>query len=144
MEKSDYEELVMKAKEQDVNRFVVGAVIVDHSKFLLLQRPKDDFMGGIYELPSGKVESGEELDEALHREVEEETGLKIKKIIKYISYFDYKSKSGKKTRQFNFEVVVDEPIEIKLQEHDNYAWLKKDELEDFSVTDSVKRILDFF
>ena len=119
-------------------------VIPKGSLILLLKRPKDDFMGGIYELPSGKVEDNESLDAAVYREVEEETGLKVKEIKKYLGHFDYESKSGKKTRQFNFVVTVEEPIEIRLQEHDNYTWVDKDQLHQYPITDSVKKILCLF
>ena len=135
----------MKGVQEDgINRYVVGAVIQRDSSVLLLKRPKDDFMGGIYELPSGRVEDGESLDIALYREVEEETGLKIREIKRYLGHFDYESKSGKKTRQFNFAVTVGESLEIKLQEHDNYAWANKDQLQQYPITDSVKQILDSF
>ena len=99
-------------------------------------------MGGIFELPSGKVEEGETLEGALSRELKEETGLTIKKIINYISSFDYVSKSGKKTRQFNFLIEVKEPIDIKLNEHETYKWIDKVELDKFNVTDSVKEALN--
>jgi 8-oxo-dGTP diphosphatase len=141
MDKTFYDNLTKKSDEEGINRYVVGAVIVNDSKVLLLQRPKDDFMGGIYELPSGKVEAGEALDTALLREVEEETGLNISRIVRYIGHFDYESKSGKKTRQFNFAVSVNSPLEIKLTEHDNYAWSRKEELDKYQVTDSVKEVL---
>ena len=135
----------MKGVQEDgINRYVVGAVIQRDSSVLLLKRPKDDFMGGIYELPSGRVEDGESLDIALYREVEEETGLKIREIKRYLGHFDYESKSGEKTRQFNFAVTVGESLEIKLQEHDNYAWANKDQLQQYPITDSVKQILDSF
>jgi len=136
-----YQNLIEEAKKQGINRYVVGAVIMKDSKVLLLQRPKDDFMGGIFELPSGKVEKGEDLGTALHREVEEETGLKIKEITKYLDHFDYESKSGKKTRQFSFVVVIEEPFEIKLEEHNSYVWTSEDKLQEYPVTDSVKQIL---
>ncbi len=142
MDKEFYDNLTKKANEEGIKRYVVGAVILYDSKVLLLQRPKDDFMGGIYELPSGKVEEGEELDIALFREVEEETGLNISKILNYLGHFDYESKSGKKTRQFNFTLSVNLPTEIKLTEHDNYAWSKREELDKYQITDSVKEVLN--
>jgi len=80
MDKIFYKNLMKGVQEDGINRYVVGAVIQRDSSVLLLKRPKDDFMGGIYELPSGRVEDGESLDIALYREVEEETGLKIREI----------------------------------------------------------------
>jgi 8-oxo-dGTP diphosphatase len=53
----------------EVQQFVVGAVVQNDDKVLLLQRPEDDFMGGIFELPGGKIETDEALDVALIREV---------------------------------------------------------------------------
>lgn len=136
-----YSYLAEEAKNQGISRFVVGAVVLSESAVLLLERPKSDFMGGIYELPSGKVEEGESLADALYREVLEETGITIAEIKSYLGHFDYESKSGKKTRQFNFLVVGKEPMEIVLQEHDNYAWSKKEEVGRHPVTDSVKEVL---
>jgi 8-oxo-dGTP diphosphatase len=106
---------------------------------MLLRRPDDDFMGGIYELPSGKVDPGEALDQALIREVNEETGLHVRSITTYLGSFDYTSGSGKKTRQFNFAVQVAAADEIVLQEHDEYRWIPvSDEL---PITDAVKEVL---
>jgi len=144
MNKLFYENLMKEAHEDGINRYVVGAVIQQDSSFLLLKRPKDDFMGGIYELPSGRVEDDEALDIALYREVEEETNLRVKEIKRYLGHFDYNSKSGKKTRQFNFVVTVGEPLEIKLQEHDYFVWTNKNQLQQYPVTDSVIQILDSF
>ena len=144
MDGSFYEALVEEAKKAGINRYVVGAVIQKGSSVLLLKRPEDEFMGGIYELPSGKVEEGETLDGALRREVEEETGLRVKEIKRYLGHFDYVSGSGKPTRQFNFAVAVEEPIEVRLQEHDDYAWVSREDLDRYPVTDSVKEVLRRF
>ena len=134
--------LVKEAQALDINRYVVGAIVLRDSKILLLERAKDDFMGGIYELPSGKVEKGETLTVALAREVKEETGLLLAQIRRYVGHFDYESKSGKKTRQFNFLVTVQEPLEIRLQEHSDYAWADTHQLDKYPVTESVKQIID--
>ena len=46
-------------------------------KILIAQRPADHMLGGLWEFPGGKLESGETLEEALRREIEEETSLII-------------------------------------------------------------------
>lgn len=58
-----------------IQQQVVGATIDHNGRALLLRRPIDDFRGGTQELPSGMVETGEDLLTGLSREVTEETGL---------------------------------------------------------------------
>ncbi|MFI1966907.1 NUDIX hydrolase [Streptomyces pathocidini] len=87
----------------------------------MLHRTADDYMGDLWELPSGGVDEGEDLVHALHREVEEETGLVIASIVEYLGHFDYLSKSGKRTRQFNFGVTTGGGP-VALTEHDEHLW----------------------
>ncbi|MCK5149794.1 NUDIX domain-containing protein [Candidatus Pacearchaeota archaeon] len=133
--------LLEKAKKDKIEKFVVGAVIQDKDQVLLLKRPAEDFMGGINELPSGNMEEGEELFEALIREVKEETNLDLKQIKKYLGTFDYLSGSGKSARQFNFLINVEEKGEIKLTEHDEHYWANEGHEAFEKVTDSVKEVL---
>lgn len=110
-----------------------------------MSRKKDDFMGGIDELPSGNVEEGETLYEALIREVKEEINLDVKKISSYINCFDYISGNGKKARQYNFAIVVDLTSDIKLTEHDEYKWLSINDVRNNSnITDEVKIALEIY
>jgi 8-oxo-dGTP diphosphatase len=125
-----------------VQQLVVGAVVQHNENVLLLQRPEDDFMGGIFELPSGKVEAGESLDVALIREVKEETGLDVSEIRDYLGTFDYLSGSGKKSRQFNFVIDVSSQEPVQLQEHDAYQWTPL--TGESPVTDAVKDVLAKF
>lgn len=135
-------DLMLKAKKEGIQKIVVGAVIKNGTKSLLLERPKDDFMGGIHELPSGNMEHNETVRESLNREVKEETNLDIKKILKYLGHFDYLSGSGKKARQLNFLIEVADGGEIKLTEHDSFIWADSKHKIIENVTDSVKEILD--
>ena len=80
-------DLVKKANADGIERFVAGAVIVKDGSALILQRARADFMGGLYEIPSGGVEEGESIEDALARETLEETGLKISGILYYVSSF---------------------------------------------------------
>jgi 8-oxo-dGTP diphosphatase len=131
--------LTVEAERDEVHQLVVGAVIQHGGKVLLLQRPEDDFMGGIWELPSGKVDPGEPLDTALSREVREETNLEVARIQEYLGHFDYLSGSGTKSRQFNFAVDVAAPEPVKLQEHGAYTWSSLTDRP--PVTDAVTDVL---
>ena len=136
-----YEYLENRAKDDGVEKIVVGAMITnDNEEILLMKRKEDDFMGGIFEIPGGNAEDGEGIYEVLKREIKEETNLDLKRVISYINYFDYLSGSGKKSRQFNFKVVVTGGP-IILTEHDTYRWVNLDEIETQNVSDAVKESL---
>ncbi|WP_305780347.1 NUDIX hydrolase [Nocardia nova] len=136
------EDLIATAERDGVVQLVVGAVIQQDDRVLLLRRPGDDFMGGIWELPSGKVEPGENLGDALTREVAEETGLTVTAIGRYLDSFDYTSGSGKHSRQFNFAVDCVAPDPVRLTEHDACTWAALSE--ELPVTDAVKKTLATF
>jgi 8-oxo-dGTP diphosphatase len=54
----------------------VGALIFEGRNILLVERAKEPLQG-YWSLPGGIVEAGEKLDDAVRREVLEETGLEI-------------------------------------------------------------------
>ena len=135
------QQLLAEAKRAGISRYVVGGVIIKCSKALILRRPRTDYLGGMYEIPSGRVEAGESLLGALEREVLEETGLRIAAVGKYLGYFDYASKMGAPTRQFNFLILVQEPLQITLSEHDAYEWVRKDRLSNYAISKSTMRVL---
>jgi A/G-specific adenine glycosylase len=46
-------------------------------RLLIAQRPLEGLLGGLWEFPGGKVESGESFQEALGREIKEELGIEL-------------------------------------------------------------------
>ena len=138
------QQLVTDSQKDGVQKLVVGAVISKNNKFLLLERVLSDFMGGFVEIPSGTVETGEDLLTALAREVQEETGLVVISVLEYLGSFDYRSSSGKKTRHFNFIVKVEEG-EIKLNptEHQAYYLVALSDIafSTLNISDATKTIL---
>ncbi|GAA2512164.1 hypothetical protein GCM10010406_55290 [Streptomyces thermolineatus] len=131
--------LVRSAAADGITKHVVGAVIADDAgRVLLLHRAAGDYLGGLWELPSGGVEPGESLTEALRREVEEETGLTAISVGDYLGHFDYLSGSGRKTRQFNFAVTVAGSA-VRLAEHDAHEWA--DAAGQGKVSDAVRAVL---
>lgn len=58
---------------------VVAAALLDSNMQLLLaQRPLEKWMGGLWELPGGKIEPGETNEQALVRELQEELSIVVK------------------------------------------------------------------
>lgn len=138
---SNFEQRLRERANRDaVQRLVVGALISSRGRILLLRRPPDDFMPGILELPSGEVLGRESLTEALHREVAEETALKVRGIGPFLGSFDYLSKSGRLSRQFNFVTYVVEGT-IELSEHAEYFWAHPNQANRGLITESTRDMI---
>jgi 8-oxo-dGTP diphosphatase len=61
----------------------VGAIIFDGDSALLVERAGEPLKGW-WSIPGGLLETGEKLEDAVHREVREETGL----LVEIVSRFD--------------------------------------------------------
>jgi mutator protein MutT len=57
---------------------VVAAIILQNQQVLCAKRPGNGVLGNLWEFPGGKVEPGETLEEALHREIKEELSIGIR------------------------------------------------------------------
>ena len=71
----------MKAKPQPLTFPVALGVIRDGGKFLVARRPEGAHLAGAWEFPGGKLRPGESAEEALRREVREETGLTFREAV---------------------------------------------------------------
>ncbi|MFJ1758591.1 NUDIX domain-containing protein [Kitasatospora sp. NPDC088134] len=133
------EDIARKDTEDGVEGVVVGAVVPKNGSVLLLQRAADDYMGGLWELPSGTVDPEDaDLLAALRREVAEETGLTVVKATAYIGHFDYLSSSGRKHRQHNWAVETEGEVVLS-EEHSAHQWA--DPAEQRVTSSSVQEIL---
>lgn len=125
----DPESLVLRDKRDGIEQQVVGGVITRAGRVLLIRRAAADYMGGQWELPSGKVDPGESLFAALAREVFEETGLTMSAVGDYLGSFDYVSRGGILMRQHNWNITADDgEVRLEPEEHDAAVWSPRSEL----------------
>lgn len=55
----------------------VGVIVNENAEILIALRPDDRPLGGYWEFPGGKVEAGEDVQQALQRELHEELGIQV-------------------------------------------------------------------
>ncbi len=132
-------------QKQVTQKIVLGGVVIKDGKILILQRHKDeDIYPNMWELPSGKREPLEPSEDSLIREVKEEAGLDVK-IIMSFSVFDYQIEKPDEIRdstQVNFLVTPANNAEVKLSgEHQAFAWITKDEIDKYELTDATKNVI---
>jgi 8-oxo-dGTP diphosphatase len=124
----------------------VSAALAHQGKILVVRRSaNDDFLAGYYEMPGGKIEPGENEEQAVAREIKEELSLKIN-VLKRFHIFTYQP--GPNTHCTDYQYLVSlvdgEDIDnLKLShEHDEYKWVDKLELNDLSpITPEAKESL---
>ncbi|MGO1230622.1 (deoxy)nucleoside triphosphate pyrophosphohydrolase [Glutamicibacter arilaitensis] len=104
---------------------VVGAVIVRNDEIFCAQRGLGGSLGGMWEFPGGKIESGETPRQALEREIQEEllcTVTVADEVVTTTYEYDFGSVT---LTTFYCELVDGEP---QLTEHEATKWLKRGEL----------------
>jgi len=104
---------------------VVGAAIVRAGRVLATRRTRPPEAAGRWELPGGKVEPGEEPEQALVREVREELGCTVG--VTGTLTGEQQIRPGVSLRVLLAELVDGEPIP---HEHDALRWLGSEELKD--------------
>ena len=56
---------------------VAAGLVFDSGRLLITQRPAEKHLGGLWEFPGGKLDSGESYPDCLRRELREELGIEV-------------------------------------------------------------------
>lgn len=122
-------------------QLAVSAAIFRDDKILLVRRARSPAKG-YYSLPGGRVEFGEALHTALHREVDEETALKIE-IVELAGWREAlpATTGGGHYLIMSFAArwIAGEPL--LNDELDDFRWLAPDGLGEFRLTDGLREII---
>lgn len=113
---------------------MVRAIIRDRDgRVLLLRRPDGDMGGGGWCLPGGKVDIGETVEEAVRREVREETAL-VCSSSRFLFYQDSPAKPTESMDGINFYFVCQAPGDIVLADESvDFAWVAPADLPRYHI-----------
>lgn len=71
-------DLPVKAPRKTTPHYTIAVGMVwRDNRMLIALRPEEGLLGGLWEFPGGKVKEGESIEACVHREIMEETGLKV-------------------------------------------------------------------
>ncbi|MDX9783198.1 MAG: NUDIX domain-containing protein, partial [Spirochaetia bacterium] len=104
----------------------IAGIVVENGKVLVAKRKEGGAIGLRWEFPGGKVESGEEDEDALRREFAEEFGVKAEPI-HCIGTASFVTHSGERLLSA-WLVKLPQGCLLELREHSMIAWLHPGEL----------------
>ncbi len=113
----------------------VRVLITDEdNKILILKRSTDSKTNpGKWELPGGKVDQGESFDQALIREVSEETGLKI--ALEHVVGVSEQNLHLIRAVHIIMSGKITEGTLTLSHEHEGYAWVFFENLSEYELAD---------
>lgn len=126
---------------------VVSCFIEYNGEILLLKRQTFKPQPNTYGLPAGKVEKGETIEQAMLREIKEETGIELKNE-KYEFYkIKYVSQENCQFMYYSYFCKLDHKPEVKinLNEHQLYLWITPKEAMKLNlIQDGDNCLKDFY
>ena len=118
---------------------VVAAIIIKNDKYFIAKRNRNKHMGLSWEFPGGKVEKGETFEAALKREIREELNIEI----------NIKNKLGEENYQddkinvkLHYFICSHIDGEIYLNEHEDSAWVPKNEFKNYNFAEGDSDIIN--
>jgi RimJ/RimL family protein N-acetyltransferase/8-oxo-dGTP pyrophosphatase MutT (NUDIX family) len=126
----------------------VGALIRDEQHRVYVQRRTLErrLYPGIWDIVGGHLEPGETPEQTLAREVEEETGWKVRDIVWPVADWQWEYE-GRVRRELDYLITVDGDLgrpRLEAGKHDTSAWVGPDDLDLLMVnrTDGDRRLRD--
>ncbi|MBM3423754.1 MAG: (deoxy)nucleoside triphosphate pyrophosphohydrolase [Chlorobi bacterium] len=118
---------------------VVCAIIERDGSFLVAQRPEGKSLAFKWEFPGGKVEEGEPVLEALHREIREELGISVTVSAPLTPVFHAYTDFSLRLLPFLCVIRSGEPA---AHEHHAIAWITLNTIGDYDFPEADLPVLD--
>ena len=108
-----------RSADRSLVQVAVGVLVRDDDSFLLTSRPEGKAYAGYWEFPGGKLETGETVEQALRRELQEEISITIQDCTLWkTERIDYPHALV----QLNFCKVTQWTGELQMLESQSFAW----------------------
>jgi 8-oxo-dGTP diphosphatase len=123
----------------------VGGIVVDGDRLLLVRRASPPYPGE-WSLPGGLLEAGERLEDAVRREVREETGLEVE-VLSLAGVFERIVRDAEGRLEYHY-VLLDYFCDVRGGElrsgSDATAavWVKRDDLQAYRLTPGTREFLE--
>jgi A/G-specific adenine glycosylase len=126
------------AKKVPHHHIAVGLIVNSDNELLIALRPDEKMLGGLWEFPGGKKESGEALQETVGRELNEELGVSVSVFDKFMQLKHAYSHFKITLHAYwcKIESGTPQPIEGKRLE-----WVTLDEIERFPFPKANKTLI---
>ena len=119
----------------------VGAIILDGDQ-ILLEKRKNSPGKGKWTIPGGLVDLGENVEQAVIREVKEETGLEVydPRLVDVVNYISL----GERGSVMYHYVIIDYLVTVKegkpkaASDADALKWVPFSEVEEYDLTESFR------
>ncbi|MTI65402.1 MAG: NUDIX domain-containing protein [Firmicutes bacterium] len=124
-------------------RILTKALVIKDNRLLFLKRSDESkFAKGLWDIPGGKLEFGETLEDSLSREIFEETKIEtdVKENLAVSTGINLKDKKQYVSIIYTAEYISGS---IKLDlEHSDYKWLTIEEAQNYNLVYYVKEALE--
>ena len=123
----------------------VGALIFHDDCVLLVERAKEP-LKGYWSLPGGVVEVGETLEQAIRREVREETGLEIE-IVEILEVFERITPDAGGRPEYHFVLIdylcrASDRTACPASDVARVAWVRRDEIARYRITEGTPPLIE--
>jgi 8-oxo-dGTP diphosphatase len=118
---------------------VVAGILRDQAgRILISRRPAGTHGAGRWEFPGGKIAPGERPTEALRRELAEEIGIEVRRVVPFMSLeHDYPERRV----ALDFRLVIDWRGRVRPLEAQELAWARAAELPGFDMLEADAPVL---